>query len=51
MLEYARGRGVRGFRADVLMGNTRMMRVFQRAGHRLSVRTSAGIEEVTMLFT
>ena len=50
MFEYARGRGVRGFRADVLVGNTRMMRVFQRAGHRLSVKTSAGIEEVTMLF-
>jgi RimJ/RimL family protein N-acetyltransferase len=50
MFEYARRRGVRGFRADVLMGNTRMMRVFQRAGHQLSVKTSAGIEEVTMLF-
>jgi GNAT superfamily N-acetyltransferase len=42
MLEYARGRGVRGFRADVLVGNTRMMRVFERAGHRLSVRETAG---------
>jgi len=50
MFEYARGRGVRGFRADVLVGNTRMMRVFQRAGHQLRVKTSAGIEEVTMLF-
>jgi GNAT superfamily N-acetyltransferase len=50
MFEYARERGVRGFRADVLVGNTRMMRVFQRAGHQLSVKTSAGIEEVTMLF-
>jgi acyl-CoA hydrolase/RimJ/RimL family protein N-acetyltransferase len=51
MLEYAREHGVRGFRADVLMGNSRMMRVFERAGHRMSVRTSAGIEEVTMLFS
>lgn len=50
MFEYAQGRGVRGFRADVLVGNTRMMRVFERAGHKLSVRTSAWIEEVTMLF-
>ncbi len=50
MFEYARGRGVRGFRADVLVGNTRMMRVFERAGHQLRVKTSAGIEEVTMLF-
>lgn len=51
MLEYAQGRGIRGFRADVLVGNTRMMRVFQRAGHQLSVKTSAGISEVTMLFS
>ena len=50
MFEYARERRVRGFRADVLVGNTRMMRVFQRAGHQLKVKTSAGIEEVTMLF-
>jgi acyl-CoA hydrolase/RimJ/RimL family protein N-acetyltransferase len=51
MFEYARVRGVRGFRADVLMDNTRMMRVFKRAGHQLSVKTSAGISEVTMLFS
>jgi acyl-CoA hydrolase/RimJ/RimL family protein N-acetyltransferase len=51
MFEYARSHGVRGFRADVLMGNTRMMRVFKRAGHQLSVKTSAGISEVTMLFS
>ena len=50
MFECARGRGVRGFRADVLVGNTRMMRVFERASHRLSVKKSAGIEELTMLF-
>ncbi len=31
MFEYARGRGIRGFRADVLVGNTRMMLVFERA--------------------
>jgi hypothetical protein len=28
------GPGVRGFRADVLVCNTRMMRVFERASHR-----------------
>jgi acyl-CoA hydrolase/RimJ/RimL family protein N-acetyltransferase len=51
MFEYARARGVRGFRADVLMGNTRMMGVFKRAGHQMSIKTSAGISEVTMLFS
>lgn len=49
MFEYARERGVRGFGADVLVGNTRMMRVFEGAGHQLRVKTSAGIEEVTTL--
>jgi hypothetical protein len=33
------------------MGNTRMMGVFKRAGHQMSVKTSAGISEVTMLFS
>jgi len=28
-----------------------MMLVFERASHRLSVKKSAGIEEVTMLYT
>ena len=51
MLEYARGRGVLGFRADVVMGNARMMRVFKSAGHKLSVRTESGVDEVTMLFS
>jgi hypothetical protein len=47
--EYARARGIRGFRADVLRGNTRTMRDFKRAGHQLSVKTSAGISEVSMM--
>jgi GNAT superfamily N-acetyltransferase len=51
MLEYARERGVRGFRADVLMGNARMMRVFKSAGHKLKIKTYAGVDEVTMLFS
>jgi acyl-CoA hydrolase/RimJ/RimL family protein N-acetyltransferase len=51
MLEYAREHGVRGFRADVRVGNARMLGVFRRAGHELSVTTDAGVQEVTMLFT
>jgi RimJ/RimL family protein N-acetyltransferase len=39
MLEYAREHGVRGFRADVMMGNSRMMRVFKRAGHEMRVKS------------
>jgi RimJ/RimL family protein N-acetyltransferase len=51
MVEYARERGVRGFRADVRADNARMMHVFRRAGHELSVTRDAGVYEVTMLFT
>jgi acyl-CoA hydrolase/RimJ/RimL family protein N-acetyltransferase len=49
-VEYARGRGVRGFTADVLVGNARMLRVFRRGEHGLSVTTEGGISEVTMIF-
>jgi len=45
MFEYARGRGVRGFRADVLVGNARVLRVFERAGHQMRVKTSAGMAD------
>jgi RimJ/RimL family protein N-acetyltransferase len=50
MYEYARQRGVRGFRADVRADNARMMRVFERAGHEVSFTRDAGVYDVTMLF-
>jgi hypothetical protein len=34
----------------MLQGNSRMMRVFERGDHSLSVRTDAGVKELTMLF-
>ena len=49
-VEYARGHGVRGFTADVLVENPAMLRVFRRGDHELAVTTSAGVHEVTMLF-
>jgi acyl-CoA hydrolase/GNAT superfamily N-acetyltransferase len=50
LVEYAREHGARGLTADVLVGNSRMMRVFERGDHSLSVKTYAGVEELTMLF-
>ena len=50
LVEYAREHGARGLTADVLLGNTRMMRVFKRGDHSLSVKTESGVEELTMLF-
>jgi acyl-CoA hydrolase/GNAT superfamily N-acetyltransferase len=50
LVEYAREHGARGLTADVLLGNSRMLRIFRRGDHSLSVNTDAGIEELTMLF-
>ena len=50
LVEYAREHGARGLTADVLLGNSRMMRVFKRGDHSLSVKTDAGVQELTMPF-
>jgi RimJ/RimL family protein N-acetyltransferase len=50
LVDYAREHGARGLRADVLPGNSRMMRIFERGDHSLSVKTEAGVAELTMLF-
>jgi acyl-CoA hydrolase/RimJ/RimL family protein N-acetyltransferase len=49
-VEYARSHGVRGLTADVLVENAAMLRVFRRGDHGLSMTTSAGVHEITMLF-
>lgn len=50
LVQYAGEHDVRGFTADVLPENASMLRVFQRAGHDLTVTTSWGVHEVTMIF-
>ena len=50
LVEYARRHGARGLTADVLFGNSRMMRVFERGDHSLSTKMSAGVIELKMLF-
>ena len=50
LVEHGRKHGVRGLTAEVLFGNTRMMRVFHKGAHSLSVKTHGGVEELTMLF-
>jgi GNAT superfamily N-acetyltransferase len=50
LVEYAREHGARGLTADMLQSNSRMMRIFERGDHSLSVRTDAGTKELTMLF-
>jgi acyl-CoA hydrolase/RimJ/RimL family protein N-acetyltransferase len=50
LVQYARNHGARGLRADVLPGNSRMMRVFKRGDHSLRMTTEAGVAELRMLF-
>lgn len=50
LVEYGRAHGARGLTAEVLMGNRRMLRVFEGGEHSLRVRTHSGVEELTMLF-
>jgi acyl-CoA hydrolase/RimJ/RimL family protein N-acetyltransferase len=50
MAEYAKGRGIRGFTADVLVKNEKMLKVFERSGGKLTLRATAGSYEVTILF-
>jgi len=49
LVEYARQHGARGLTADVMIGNSRMMRVFERGKHSLTSKISGGVEELTML--
>ena len=49
-MEYARGHGVRGFTADVLIDNTPMMAVFRRSGLRMESHVDAGAIELTLHF-
>jgi acyl-CoA hydrolase/RimJ/RimL family protein N-acetyltransferase len=50
LVGYAREHGARGLRADVLRRNARMMRVFERGDHSLTVTSEGGVLELTMLF-
>ena len=50
LIDFGRAHGARGLTADVLSGNTRMMRVFEGGDHSLSVKTQGGVEELSMLF-
>jgi acyl-CoA hydrolase/RimJ/RimL family protein N-acetyltransferase len=50
LVDHGRKHGARGLSADVLFGNTRMMRVFQKGDYSLSVKAHGGVEELTMLF-
>jgi acyl-CoA hydrolase/RimJ/RimL family protein N-acetyltransferase len=51
IIEYARDRGLRGFTADVLPENKKMIKVFERSGCEVSYKLVDGSYEVLMLFS
>jgi len=50
LMAYAKGRGVRGFTADVLVGNAAMLGVFERSGCTVTKKVVSGTLEITMVF-
>jgi acyl-CoA hydrolase/RimJ/RimL family protein N-acetyltransferase len=51
MIEYARERNVRGFKAEVMTDNPAMLHVLKRGDHHTRITTADGIHNVRMLFT
>jgi hypothetical protein len=49
-MEYATAHGLRGFTADVLCENQKMLRVFEKSGCQISKMAASGAFEVVMLF-
>ncbi len=49
MAEYAKSKGLRGFTAEVLSGNQKMLKLAQ-GGFNSSMELSSGVYEITMLF-
>lgn len=50
LIEFARERGLRGFTADILCENARMLRVIEKSGSRITKKVNSGSYEVTMIF-
>jgi acyl-CoA hydrolase/RimJ/RimL family protein N-acetyltransferase len=48
LIEYARSRGVRALTADVLVGNSAMLRLFRSSGLDITAQTSHGVTEVVL---
>jgi RimJ/RimL family protein N-acetyltransferase len=49
-IEYAQAQGLRGFTADVLCENEKMLRVFEKSGCQISKKVASGAYEIVMLF-
>ena len=47
---HAKRQGLLGFTAEVLWGNTAMLRVFEKMGFDMQKRRDEGVVELTMMF-
>jgi acyl-CoA hydrolase/GNAT superfamily N-acetyltransferase len=50
LIAYARANGVRGFTADVLTENRKMLAVMARSGCKMQSQIASGVHEIEMLF-
>jgi GNAT superfamily N-acetyltransferase len=50
MTEFAQAKGLRGFTAEILMSNNKMLRLAKAVSDKVSITGSDGVYEVTMLF-
>ena len=50
LMEYAKKKGVRGFVADVLQGNKKMISLAKRACDNVQVSKESGVLEIVMIF-
>ena len=50
LMEYAKASGLRGFTADVLCENKKMLAVFEKSGCKVTKKLATGAFEVVMLF-
>jgi hypothetical protein len=50
MVEYAKARGVRGFTADILTENEKMIKMARQCTTDVCMTPSYGTYEVTMIF-
>jgi RimJ/RimL family protein N-acetyltransferase len=51
LIDIAKARGIRGFKADVLATNTAMMKVFEKAPYPINAVLRSGVYELNIPFT
>jgi acyl-CoA hydrolase/RimJ/RimL family protein N-acetyltransferase len=50
MIEFAKAKGLRGFTAEILTSNNKMVRLAKSASNKVSITSSDGVFEITTLF-